>query len=123
MRKTILALTTVGALAVGATPVALASTATTANVVHLSAPVSGLKYDQKVVHAHMGKIKIIFANHSALKHNVNVELGEKELGHSATVTKATTTFFVTIKKAGKYNYYCSVPGHEDAGMHGTLIVS
>ena len=53
---------------------------------------------------------------------MNVELGEKEFGKSKTVSHATATFFVTLK-AGKYNFYCSVPGHEDAGMHGTLIVS
>jgi Plastocyanin len=119
MRRLLLVLVAAGALAVAAVSTA---TATTANVVHLSAPVSGLKYDQKVVRARAGKIKIIFANHSALKHNVNVEKGETELGKSKTVVKATTTFFVTLK-AGKYNFYCSVPGHEDAGMHGTLIVA
>jgi plastocyanin len=91
-------------------------------VVHLSAPVSGLRYDQKVVRAHAGKIAIVFLNRSTLRHNVNVELGEHEFGKSATVSNATTKFFVTLKK-GTYNYYCSVPGHEDAGMHGTLIVS
>ena len=36
--------------------------------------------------------------------------------------KGTKKVTVTLK-AGKYNFYCSVPGHEDAGMHGTLIVS
>jgi uncharacterized cupredoxin-like copper-binding protein len=96
--------------------------ASTPGVVHLSAPVSGLKYNQKLVHAHAGRIKIVFLNRSALKHNVNVELGEREFGKSKTVSHASTTFFVTLK-AGKYNFYCSVPGHEDAGMHGTLIVS
>ena len=29
---------------------------------------------------------------------------------------------VTLK-AGKYHFYCSVPGHEDAGMSGYLVVS
>ena len=99
-----------------------ASTHTVGNVVHLSAPVSGLRYDQKTVHAHVGRIKIVFLNRSTLKHNVNVENGEHELGKSATIGRATTTMFVTLK-AGKYNFYCSVPGHEDAGMRGTLIVS
>ncbi len=93
-----------------------------AQVVHLSAPVSGLRYDQKVVRAHAGRIEIVFLNRSTLKHNVNVELGEHEFGKSATVSHGTTKFFVTLKK-GTYNFYCSVPGHEDAGMHGTLIVS
>jgi plastocyanin len=119
MRNPLLVLATAGALVVGG--VSTASAAATA-VVHLSAPVSGLRYDQKVVRAHAGRIKIVFNNRSGLKHNVNVEQGEHEMGKSATVSKATTTFFVTLKP-GKYNYYCSVPGHEDAGMHGTLIVS
>jgi|SRR5665213_1933714 len=119
MRKLLLLLVATGALAAAAVSNAVAATP---SVVHLSAPVSGLMYIPKIVHAHAGRIKIVFVNHSPLKHNVNVELGEHEFGHSKTITKATTTFFVTLK-AGKYNYYCSVPGHEAAGMHGTLIVS
>jgi plastocyanin len=119
MRKALLALLSVAAVAAVTGSTALAATP---SVVHLSAPVSGLRYDQKVARAHPGRIEIVFLNRSSLKHNVNVELGEKELGHSATIVHGTTKFFVTLK-AGKYNYYCSVPGHEDAGMHGTLIVS
>jgi plastocyanin len=119
MRKALLALVSVAALAAVIGSTALAATQ---SVVHLSAPASGLRYDQKVVHAHAGRIKVIFLNRSAMKHNVNVELGETELGHSATIGHGTTTFFVTLK-AGTYNYYCSVPGHEAAGMRGTLIVS
>ena len=119
MRRLLLTLAAVAALAAAAVPVAVA---TTSSAVHLSAPVSGLRYDQKLVHAHAGKITIVFTNHSALKHNVNVELGEHEFGKSKTISNGTTSFTVTLKP-GKYNYYCSVPGHEDAGMHGTLVVS
>jgi plastocyanin len=119
MRRLVLSLVAAGVLAVTAISTATATTTTT---VHLSAPVSALRYDQKVVRAHAGRIKIVFINRSSLKHNVNVERGELELGHSATVRHASTTFFVTLKH-GTYNFYCSVPGHEDAGMHGTLIVS
>jgi len=120
MRRLVLTLLAAGVLAV--TAIATATASSTTNIVHLSAPVSGLRYDQKVVRAHAGRIKVIFLNRSAIKHNVNVEQGEHEFGKSATVKHATTTFFVTLK-AGKYNLYCSVPGHEAAGMHGTLIVS
>ena len=114
---------TAAVLAAFAVPaVSSASAHTVSSVVHLSAPVSGLRYDQKTVHAHAGRIKIVFLNRSAIKHNVNIESGEHELGKSATIVHATTTVFVTLK-VGKYNFYCSVPGHEDAGMRGTLIVS
>ena len=36
-------------------------------------------------------------------------------------TSATLT--VTFKKAGKYPYSCTVPGHASAGMKGTLKVT
>lgn len=121
MRAFTLALAAVAILALPA--ISSASTQTTTTILHLSAPVSGLRYTQKTLRAHPGRIKIVFVNNSTLKHNVNVELGEKEFGKSATIAKGTTTVTVTLTKKGKYNYYCSVPGHEDAGMHGTLIVS
>jgi plastocyanin len=119
MRRLSLALAVAGVLAVAATSAALAAAP---SVVKISAPVSGLRYNQKVVHAHAGRIKIVFTNASALSHNVDVEHGETELGKTKTVTHGTTSIWVTLKP-GKYNFYCSVPGHEDAGMHGTLVVS
>lgn len=119
MRRFLLALATIASLGVVAVS---AATGAPSRVVQMSAPVSGLRYDQKVVRARSGKIKIVFLNRSSLKHNVNVEQGEKEFGKSATIARGTTAFTLTLKR-GKYNFYCSVPGHEDAGMHGTLIVS
>lgn len=35
---------------------------------------------------------------------------------------STATEKVQLKK-GTYEYYCSIPGHEEAGMKGTLTVS
>jgi plastocyanin len=119
LQKLVLTAAAVAAIIV---PAASASPSNSVSVVHISAPASGLRYDQKIVRAHPGRIKIVFSNRSAIKHNVNVEKGELELGKTKTITRATTTMFVTLK-AGKYNFYCSVPGHEDAGMHGTLVVA
>jgi plastocyanin len=120
MRRLLLVL---GAAAlVSAAAVFSSASAAPIQTIHLSAPVSGLRYDQRIVHAYAGKIEIVFLNRSGLQHNVNVEQGEHELGKSATVSRSATKFFVTLKP-GKYNFYCSVPGHEDAGMHGTLIVT
>jgi plastocyanin len=106
-----------------ALPMAASAAATrSTSIVHISAPVSGLRYNQKIVRARAGTIKVVFLNRSTLKHNVNVERGEKEFGKTATVSHGNATVTLTLK-AGKYNFYCSVPGHEDAGMHGTLIVT
>jgi plastocyanin len=115
------AVSAVGLLVASGTAAA-ASAAPATSVIKISALASGLKYNTKVLRAHPGKIKIVFTNLSMLQHNVRIESGEKELGGTKTIGKGTTTATVTLKK-GTYNFYCSVPGHEDAGMKGKLIVS
>ena len=92
------------------------------NVVHLSAVANGLAYDAKVLHAKAGMVTIDFTNRSQLRHNVRLEVGEKEFGGTKTIGHGSTTVTVKLAK-GTYNFYCSVPGHEDAGMSGQLIVS
>ena len=102
--------------------VGTAGATTPTSVVKVTALASGLKYNTTVLRAHPGKIKLVFTNQSMLQHNVRIESGENELGGTKKITKGQTTAYVTLKK-GTYNFYCSVPGHEDAGMHGKLIVS
>ncbi len=109
-------------LAVVSGNAAAAPAAQAPSVVKLAALASGLKYNKTVLRAHHGKIKIVFKNLSMLQHNVRIESGEHELGGTKKIYKGTTTAIVRLKK-GTYNFYCSVPGHEDAGMRGKLIVS
>ena len=44
------------------------------------------------------------------------------LGATPTFQGGSKTLTVTLK-AGTYKFYCSVPGHRQAGMLGTLTVS
>ena len=120
-RALVFAVSLVG-LAVVSGNAAATPTAPAPSVVKISALASGLKYNAKVLRAHPGKIKIVFKNLSMLQHNVRIESGENELGGTKKIYKGTTTAIITLKK-GTYNFYCSVPGHEDAGMRGKLIVS
>src|SRR4051812_12524416 len=117
MKKHVVAAAVVVAL--GAVPAGLA--ASRPAVLHVTAAVSGLRYTHTKLTARAGRIQIVFANPSQLPHNVRIEQGETELGGTKTVTHATTKAFVTLKP-GSYHFYCSVPGHEDAGMQGTLTV-
>jgi len=46
-----------------------------------------------------------------------------ELGIDVAVTPGETGTAIIDAAAGEYVYYCSVPGHREAGMEGTLIVA
>lgn len=92
------------------------------NVVRLTALKAGLAFDKKTVTAKADKVTIVFTNLSPLPHNVVLEQGEKSFGGTKTITTGKTTAVLTLKK-GVYHFYCNVPGHEDAGMSGKLIVS
>lgn len=118
MRNVIAAMLVVGAVAA---PAAVAAPHVS-SVVRVAAAQSGLRYTSKTLHAKAGRIELVFANPSMLQHNVRLEQGEKEFGGSKTIAHGTTKTFVTLRR-GVYHFYCSVPGHEDAGMSGTLTVS
>jgi uncharacterized cupredoxin-like copper-binding protein len=67
-------------------------------------------------------VTIVMANMSPLEHNVTIASGTTVLGATPTFAGGTKT--VTVKlKPGTYTFYCSVPGHRQAGMEGTLTVS
>jgi uncharacterized cupredoxin-like copper-binding protein len=52
---------------------------------------------------------------------VAIAQGGKTIAVSETVTESTTS--VTAKlKPGEYTFLCTVPGHAEAGMEGTLTV-
>ena len=124
MRNRLAAVAVAGTLAAGvAAPLATAAPAGSGgNVVRIAALASGLQYSTKTLRAAAGKITLVFTNRSQLQHNVRLEIGEKEFGGTKTIGHGTTSVTLTLKK-GVYHYYCSVPGHEDAGMSGYLTVS
>jgi plastocyanin len=107
------------------TPAATTPAAPAATTVAVTADPSGkLAYVEKSLSAKAGAITFEFTNDSPLPHNVTFEKAdtEKEQGGTSTITGSKTSVTLTLP-AGSYNYYCSVPGHEAAGMKGTLTVS
>lgn len=91
--------------------------------ISLAADASGaLAYQQSSLSAKAGKATIDFDNPAALGHDVCVQDSSgKELGCSDVIEHGKTTLDVDLK-SGDYTYFCSVDGHEAAGMKGTLTV-
>jgi uncharacterized cupredoxin-like copper-binding protein len=81
-----------------------------------------ISYDAKQLRAKAGTVTIALTNNAPLEHDVTVALGSKVLGNTPVFRGGTKT--VTLKlTSGTYAFYCSVPGHRQAGMEGTLSVS
>jgi plastocyanin len=94
-----------------------------ASAVALQANPSGLlSYNTKQVSAKAGSVTINFTNASPLEHNVTIAEGSKVLGATPTFTGGSRTLTLTLKP-GTYTFYCSVPGHRQSGMEGTLSVT
>jgi plastocyanin len=91
--------------------------------ISLSADAGGaLAFQETSLTGKPGAATIEFDNPAALSHDVCVEDSSgKELGCSDVIQEDKTTLDVDLKP-GDYTYFCSVDGHEAAGMKGTLTV-
>jgi len=83
-------------------------------------PTGALKFDKKTLAAKPGKVTITMDNPSPVPHAVEVEGNGVEKA-SKTLTQGKASVTVDLK-AGKYEFYCPVDGHKQAGMKGTLTV-
>jgi plastocyanin len=83
---------------------------------------SDLAFDQKSLSAKAGNVTINFDNKQSLQHDVAVaDSSGKVLGQTDLVSSGTTSTTVNLT-AGTFTFYCTVPGHKEAGMEGTLTV-
>jgi len=85
-------------------------------------PAGQLNYDLKRLSAKAGKVTITMTNMSPLPHNLTVSTPSTILGATPTFQGGSRALTLNLKP-GTYTFYCSVPGHRQAGMEGTLSVS
>ena len=93
------------------------------STVNVSTPSgSTLAYDQKTLSAKAGSVTVDFNNQQPLQHDVAIaDSSGKVLGQTDLVSSGTANTTVQLQP-GTYTFYCTVPGHREAGMQGTLTV-
>jgi plastocyanin len=87
----------------------------------LAADPTQIAYDRKGLSSKPGKVTIDFDNPAPIQHDVAIAQGSQEIAKSNLVSQAKTSVSAELAP-GKYVFYCTVPGHRQAGMQGTLSV-
>ena len=98
-------------------------------IAHVAGPVRGreelatLGLLDELEADHPGELTIEFTNPQSISHDVAIEDSSGEtLGKTELVSGDKTVETIGNLKPGEYTFYCSVPGHREAGMEGTLKV-
>ncbi len=84
-------------------------------------PTGQLKFTASGATATAGQVTVKMKNASSVPHDIGIKgAGLNKVGPVVT-NGGISTVSVTLKP-GTYTFFCSVDGHEAAGMKGTLIV-
>jgi uncharacterized cupredoxin-like copper-binding protein len=77
-----------------------------------------MSYDPDAIAVEAGTVEVVFHNDGTVRHDLSI-------GREPFLIEAdpgqTTTGQVTLEP-GRYELYCSLPGHRDGGMTGVLEV-
>jgi plastocyanin len=99
------------------------SSAGGSSAIDISADPSGaLAFEQTDVTAAAGKDTLDFTNDSSTPHNVVIEDSSGNQVAATDTIQGDSTSTSADLKAGTYTFFCSIPGHREAGMEGTLTV-
>jgi uncharacterized cupredoxin-like copper-binding protein len=84
-------------------------------------PTGQLRFQASSATAKAGKLTLVSKNDSPVSHDISVKGGGVDRQGKQVQDGGTSKVTVDLKP-GKYVFYCSVPGHEQGGMSGTLTV-
>lgn len=89
----------------------------------ITSPEDGsLAFDPDALAAEPGAITLAYANPSPVPHNVALEdEGGQQVVESDTIADDSVSVNAELVP-GEYVFYCTVPGHREGGMEGTLTV-
>jgi plastocyanin len=85
-------------------------------------PSGSLAFTSDKAASKAGKVTVNFTNSSPVPHDVAIEdAGGETIAETEVLAEGSDSATANLKP-GTYTFYCSVPGHRQAGMEGTLTV-
>jgi plastocyanin len=96
-----------------------------AETLDVSSPADGgLVFEPNGLEAQPGNLTIDYDNPSPVPHSIAVATANGNvLGETTPAANGEQTLDITDLKPGEYVFYCTVPGHREAGMEGDLTVT
>jgi plastocyanin len=92
------------------------------STLEFTAAESGLAYTTDEAESKAGEVTVSFDNPQPISHDVAIEdASGKEIAATELVTEGSDSTAADLKP-GTYTFFCTVPGHREAGMEGTLTV-
>lgn len=87
----------------------------------LAADPTQIAFDTTKLSAKPGKVTIEFDNPAPIEHDVAIEKDGEQIAVSKRIANGKTSVSADLSP-GTYTFLCTVPGHAEAGMEGTLVV-
>jgi uncharacterized cupredoxin-like copper-binding protein len=100
-----------------------ASAPANAQVVEIDVSSSGFSFTKTQATAKAGPVELRSVNPQSVSHDISLKGNGVDVKGNLVSNGDASTVSVADLKPGTYTFYCSVPGHEQAGMKGTLTVS
>ena len=84
-------------------------------------PGGALAFDTTELTGSAGPTEFDFENPASIPHDFCLEQDGSEVGCTDVITESSDALEADLEP-GEYAFYCSVAGHRNAGMEGTLTV-
>jgi uncharacterized cupredoxin-like copper-binding protein len=102
----------------------MSSSGGVAQTVEIDVAQTGLAYTTTTATAKAGTVTLKSMNPQSIEHDISIESSDGSINQKGNLVANGDVSEVTVDlKPGTYTFYCSVPGHKEAGMSGTLTVS
>jgi plastocyanin len=85
-------------------------------------PTGALAFASTKAEAAPGTVEILSMNESPIQHNIALKDPSGKVVEGPVVGTGGTSRLEAQLKPGKYEFVCTVPGHEEGGMKGELTV-